>query len=185
MKQTRWIGSVLVLAVLISGCSSKFWKSENKFDEHPLSNVGYKKAKADALRESGDYDSADQAGEESLFSLGGKGGGLLGGGQKTQEAMRADKLFAGALDVVMSLPVKVASREAGFIATDWKVDPDSPDIRYRVNIRVTGQAPYGQVRVAVLKQVNVANQWMDRPNDEVVAKHISKKIRRTAQATKP
>ncbi|MBF0583255.1 MAG: DUF3576 domain-containing protein [Magnetococcales bacterium] len=99
--------------------------------------------------------------------------------------MRADKLFAGAMEVVMALPIQVANREGGIIFTDWKVDPENPSVRYRVNIHVTGQEPYGTVRVVVLKQVLVQGSWQDRPADEEAAVNIAKSIRKHAQVARP
>ena len=183
MGKQGWMAVVLV-AVLVSGCSGGTWGSKNTLDDQKLAKFGQKKVMDDA-RERDDPNSAYEAGQESLFSFGG-GDGLLGGSsQKSAEAVRADKLFAGAMRVVLALPIHIASREGGFISTDWKVDPKNPDLRYKVNIHVTGQAPYGLVRVVVLKQMWIQGAWQDRPADEDAARNIIKSIRKNAQLARP
>lgn len=181
MVRQGWI-AVVMMALLLSGCAGGGWGSKNKLDEQKLAKFGQKKEIEDA-REANNPNSAYEAGQESIFSLG--GGGLLGGNTKGVDAVRADKLFAGAMEVVLGLPIQVASREGGIISTDWKVDPEHPTVRYRVNIHVTGQEPYGTVRVVVLKQELVQGIWQDRPADEVAASNIAKSIRKQAQMARP
>ncbi|MBF0158747.1 MAG: DUF3576 domain-containing protein [Magnetococcales bacterium] len=184
MRQ-QWLLFVLCTTLVINaGCSGNLWNSRNKFDEHPLSKVGQKKIIEDE-RERGPFGGEASAEGEGLFSIGG-GEGLLGGGRKkTQEQMRADKLFAAALDVVLDLPIQTTSREGGFIATDWKVDPNQPTVRYRMNIRIAGTEPYGEVKVSVLKQSLEQGLWVDRPADDQLAKQIRKTIRDRSQMIKP
>ncbi|MBF0098919.1 MAG: DUF3576 domain-containing protein [Magnetococcales bacterium] len=180
MAKHGWM--VLGLAVaLLSGCSGDLLKSRNTLDEQKLSKFGHKKELEDA-RERNDPNSAYEAGQESFFSLGGDGGG---GGKKSAEAVRADKLFAGAMNVVIGLPIQTASREGGVISTEWKVDPSHASFRYRVNIHITGKEPYGTVQVVVLKQELVQGNWLDRPADEEAAANISKSIRKQAQIARP
>jgi hypothetical protein len=180
MAKHGWM--VLGLAVtLLSGCSGDLWKSRNTLDEHKLSKFGQKKELEDA-KERNDPNSAYEAGQESIFNLGGDGGG---GGKKSAEAVRADKLFAGAMNVVIGLPIQTASREGGVISTEWKVDPAHPSLRYRVNIHITGKEPYGTVQVVVLKQELVQGTWQDRPADEEAAANIGKSIRKQAQIARP
>lgn len=183
MRRHTWM-MVAVVALLVSGCSGDMLKSKNTLDEHPLAKFGQKKVMDDA-RESEDPNSALEAGEESLFSFGSAKGMFGGGNNKGTEAVRADKLFAGAMEVVIALPIQVASREGGVIATDWKVDPSNQNLRYRINIHVTGQEPYGNVQVVVLKQELVANNWQDRPSDAKTAQNIIKSIRKRAQVARP
>ncbi|MEO5348500.1 MAG: DUF3576 domain-containing protein [Magnetococcus sp. YQC-3] len=182
MARYGWM-VLAVMALLVSGCSSNVWGSKNKLDEQKLAKFGQKKEMEDA-QERNSANSAYEAGQESIFSLGGEGG-ILGGSRKGADAVRADKLFAGAMEVVMGLPIQVASREGGIVSTDWKVDPENPSLRYRVNIHVTGQEPYGSVRVVVLKQALVQGVWQDRPADEEAALNISKSIRKHAQVARP
>lgn len=183
MKQDRWIG-VVMAALLVSSCSGDMWRSKNKLDESVLSKFGQKKVVEDA-KANNDADSSYIAGEESLFSLG--DGGLFGGGgdKKSMESIRADKLFAGAMEVVMALPIQVANREGGIISTDWKVDANTPNFRYRVNIHVTGKEPYGTVQVVVLKQELVHGVWEDRPSDAETSNAIIKTIRKRSQTANP
>lgn len=173
--------AALGLMVMAAGCSP----TKNERDQNTLSRFGKTAADWDA-KESG-YGTAEQIGQGSALDIGkgGDGGGLMGGGRGYTEAdARADKLFAGALDVVLDLPVIAASREGGFIATDWKSDPKNPDNRFRMNIRVSGQKPYGVVRVAVLKQSRMDGEWRDQPADPKMAGHIEKAIRKRADVIK-
>lgn len=183
MRKHGWV--VVVVIFLASGCSGGLWSSKNTLDKNPLAKFGQKKAMEDA-KEKDDPNSAYEAGDESIFSLG-DGGGLFGGGGggKSVEDIRADKLFAGAMEVVMNLPIQVADREGGIISTNWKIDPNHPGQRYRVNIHVTGREPYGDVRVAVLKQQQVKGTWQDRSPDAEIARNITKSIRKRAQLARP
>lgn len=182
MKRHTWI-VVAMVASMVSGCG-EMWRSKNKLEESPLSKFGQKKIMDDA-REEDSPSSAYEAGEESLFSFGSKGGLFGGGEQKGADRVRADKLFSGAMEVVMALPIQVASREGGVIATNWKVDPTNPNLRFRVNIHVTGRKPFGDVRVVVLKQERLEGHWQDRSIDKETARNIKKSIRKRAQVARP
>nr|CRH07606.1 conserved exported protein of unknown function. putative lipoprotein. Similar to protein Mmc1_3748 from MC-1 [Candidatus Magnetococcus massalia] len=184
--------AVLLLVALslgMSGCSKGFWTSSNKTDKHELAKFGQKKVVEDAKEEGAfAFDSTmSEPGEKGLFSFGEKDGILAGmgggGGGKTDGDVRREKLFSGALKVVMELPVRVADGAGGFIATDWKIDPKQPDLRYRLNIHVTGVKPYGTVRVVVLKQRRGLNGWVDREADAQLAKQIAKAIRKSSEPT--
>jgi hypothetical protein len=180
MKNKVWIVALAAMAVGVSGCSKKFWSSDNKLDESDLSGFGKKEAAANEYQSGHKY----QKGEKGLLSLGGEGGIFGRSGNKNNEQVRADKLFAGALDVVLGLPIMVASREGGLITTDWKRDPDDSYIRYRINIRVSGTNPYGEVKVVVLRQKYLGNAWVDQAPDLTAASHIAKNIRKKAQVVR-
>ncbi|MBF0133203.1 MAG: DUF3576 domain-containing protein [Magnetococcales bacterium] len=178
------LATLTALALSVSGCSEGLWSSRNKLDESPLAKFGQKKIEDDA--KAGKADSAYDAGHESLFSLGSQDGGIFGGGSsKRTEQIRADKLFAGALDVVLGLPIQVASREGGLVSTEWKIDPENPSDRFRLNIRVSGKDPYGEVKVAVLKQTLANGIWQDAISDPSMADNIAKKIRKQAEEVRP
>ena len=174
---------VIALAILLAlpGCS--WLKSKNKLENHSLSEFGQKRAQTVA-DETGEG-TASELGIESKFSMGEAGGILSGMNGKTEDDVRADKLFAGALDVVLELPITTASRLGGFISTDWKTNPNDNSIRYRLNIRISGQKPYGLVRVAVLKQKRDNGQWVDQPGDADLAANIAKAIRKRARVARP
>lgn len=173
--------ALTLLTLGIGGCSGGFWSSTNTLEDQKFAKFGQKKAKEDAL-EGRDGTSAELLGQESsILSMSG-----VGGGKQTQEQVRFNKLFAGALDVVMELPIQVANREGGFISTDWKVDPNDPKSRYRLNIRLSGQAPYGEVKVMVLKQeLQRDGSWTDQASDSDTARQIEKAIRKKAQLANP
>ncbi|MBF0310969.1 MAG: DUF3576 domain-containing protein [Magnetococcales bacterium] len=175
---TRFLAVMAATGLILGGCSS--WNSPNKLDQHPLSELGQKKAEKD-LKE---QDLKLEPGDKGLFGLTGDGGVLGGGSKLSREDMRARKLYAGALDTVMDLPVKTADQSGGFIATDWKVDPSDPTTRYSLNIRVSGQDPYGEVKVVVLKQVLSHGIWTDAVSDGGMARDIEKSIRKQSQVSK-
>ncbi|MBF0155363.1 MAG: DUF3576 domain-containing protein [Magnetococcales bacterium] len=182
MKMQRSMpGIVLLSMVVLSGCSEKMWGSRNKVDDYgSVMGSGQSQIEKDGKRE-GQWGSMRDAGEPGLLSIGG-GEGIFGGGSKTsEEDVRAGKLFGGALSVVMDLPVIVASREGGFISTDWKVDPTDPGARYRLNIRVSGVKPYGAVDVRVMKQTLANGMWTDRQADVALSRQIEKAIRKQAE----
>ncbi|MEO5377594.1 MAG: DUF3576 domain-containing protein [Magnetococcus sp. DMHC-6] len=176
MKTKQISISILALSSLVlMSCSSHVWNSRNKTDESALAKFGQKKV-LDEAKEKGDYDAASQEpGNSSLFSF-----GKSSEKSASMEEIRANKLYAGALDVVMELPIQVANRAGGLIATDWKIDPQDATQRYRLNIRVSGQEPYGEVKVVVLKQQLVKDVWSDAPSDPDLAKQIEKAIRKQA-----
>ncbi|MBF0624756.1 MAG: DUF3576 domain-containing protein [Magnetococcales bacterium] len=180
MKERKWLGLALLLALAVTGCSEKSWRSRNKVDEYDnVMAAGKAKVLKDGEK-TGDYDSMADAGEESVFTLG-DGGGVFGSSRTlSKEDIRARKLFGGALSVVMDLPVVVASETGGFVSTDWKTDPANPGVRYRLNIRVSGQEPYGAVEVRVLKQEAERGGWADRPPETRLARQIEKAIRKRA-----
>lgn len=174
----------LLLAVSLAGC---FGSKRNKLSENPLSRFGKDKVLKDA-KEEDDYKSAQDMGVDSTFEFGtdqGIVGGMSGGRGKTKQDIRGDMLFAGALDVVLNLPVQVASREGGFISTGWKISPKDPTSRFKLNIRVSGQDPFGVVKVVVLKQQRQGDQWVDAQADAKLAENIQKSIRKRAKAMRP
>lgn len=174
--------ALTALALGAGGCSSSIWSSPNTLDQQKLAKFGDKKAREDAKEGKGENTSAELLGLESSFGFGGGGSGS----KPTQDQIRLNKLYAGAMDVVMELPVQVANREGGFISTDWKVDPNDPRTRYRVNIRLSGQAPYGDVKVVVLKQNQKPDgSWQDGPSDPDAARQIEKAIRKKGQESRP
>ncbi len=170
------------MAVSVSGCSKKFWEAENELDKHDLSRFGQREAEMDAEDAGLEY----KKGQKGLLNLGGEDG-IFGraGRSRGKEQVRGDKLFAGALDTVMSLPIMVATREGGLVSTDWKIDPENPYVRYRINIRVSGRDPHGEVKVVVLQQKLIRNSWVDQVPDAVAASHIAKSIRKKAQVIRP
>ncbi|MBF0416623.1 MAG: DUF3576 domain-containing protein [Magnetococcales bacterium] len=175
--------AITALALSVSGCSNSFFSNPNTLEQQKLAKFGQKKAREDAQEGRTENSSAELLGQESFFTMGGMGGG---GTKLSQEQIRQNKLYAGAMDVVMELPVQVANREGGFISTDWKIDPNDPRIRYRVNIRVSGQAPYGDVKVVVLKQtLRGDGNWQDAPSDSETARQIEKAVRKKAQDARP
>lgn len=174
--------ALTALALGVSGCSSSIWSSPNTLEQQKLAKFGQKKAREDALEGRTENTSAELLGQESIFGLGSGGGGS----KPTQDQIRLNKLYAGAMDVVMELPIQVANREGGFISTDWKVDPGEARTRYRVNIRLSGQAPYGDVKVVVLKQgLKPDGSWQDAPSDPDAARQIEKAIRKKGQESRP
>lgn len=181
MKNRLWIVALAAMVIAVSGCSKKFWSSENKLDEQSeLSRFGQKEAESRESETGRKY----EKGEKGLFSFGDEGGVFGGSRARSNEVLRGDKLFAGALDVVLGLPIMVASREGGLVTTDWKLDPDNPTNRYRINIRISGRKPYGEVKVVVLRQKLMGGDWVDRPADKTAASHIAKSIRKKAQVAR-
>lgn len=176
---------VLLLTVALAGCTGK--QSRNKVDEYKSSEFGQKKAETDAKR-TGLGTKGEISGEDSTFVIGEEDGlfsGMSGGkGKVSREEMRQRLLFAGALDVVMELPILISDQTGGFISTDWKINPNDPKSRYRLNIRVSGKEPYGEVKVVVLKQELEGNTWKDTPADTALAAQIEKAIRKRATTAK-
>ncbi|MEO5365147.1 MAG: DUF3576 domain-containing protein [Magnetococcus sp. WYHC-3] len=182
-------GLGLALAVLmgaaLSGCSGMMGGGQKEtasknMEKSGITGFGSQKDAQDAAAGRNDAIKDEGVSGLGLFDFG-------GGGEPESvkiARMRADRLFSGALDVVMELPVKVADRNGGFIATEWKVDPNDPGIRYRLNIRVGGGEPVGEVHVVVLKQKLVDGDWQDQQPDPALGRQIEKAIRKKALEVK-
>jgi hypothetical protein len=180
MMNKIWMVALVATAMAASGCSKKIWSSDNKLEENTeLSRFGQAESESRVEETGLKY----EKGKKGMFSFGSEDGIFGRGGRSgsTTESIRGDKLFAGALDVVLNLPIAVANREGGLITTDWKVDPENPSNRYRVNIRISGENPYGKVKVVVLRQKMVGDEWMDQAQDVSTAIHLTKRIRKKAQ----
>ncbi|MEO5335031.1 MAG: DUF3576 domain-containing protein [Magnetococcus sp. YQC-5] len=180
MKAKFLTVTLISMTLGVGGCSGNFWNSPNTLEQQKLAKFGQKKAREDAL-EGRENSSAELLGQDSIFSLGNSSAT-----KQSQEQIRMNKLFGGAMDVVMELPIQVANREGGFISTDWKIDPNQPKNRYRLNIRLSGQPPYGEVKVMVLKQaLQPDGNWTDQASDADTARQIEKAIRKQSQDVRP
>lgn len=180
--------TLMVCAAALSGCGGK--PTPNELDKYSTSEFGQKRAESYArqtglgtIRETGQAEQSDFLFGSEDSVLGSLGGG--GGRGRSKEDVRRGMLFDGALEVVMDLPVTVADRDGGFLATDWKVNPQNGGERYRLNIHVTGKEPYGEVKVVVMRQQQMrSGSWEDRPADADLAAQIAKAIRKRAQAAR-
>ncbi|MBF0444021.1 MAG: DUF3576 domain-containing protein [Magnetococcales bacterium] len=183
MKNKFFILALASMFIAISGCSKKMFTSEGKLDEHTeVSGFGKVQYDIDEAEESGP---TYVKGEKGLLSF--SKDGIFGdkGSSKDSVRVRGDKLFAGALKVVLGMPIMAVNRDGGLIATDWKIDPANNIDRYRINIHISGRDPYGEVDVVVLKQQKTISTWIDQPNDEEAARNIAKSIRKQAQVIRP
>lgn len=71
-------------------------------------------------------------------------------------------LWRASLDTIGFLPVSSADPFGGVIITDWYAMPDTPDERFKMNVYILGRALRADgVRVAVFRQVQDANGWVD------------------------
>ncbi|MBF0194105.1 MAG: DUF3576 domain-containing protein [Magnetococcales bacterium] len=182
MKNRILILALSSMFVALSGCSKKIFTNEGKLDKSEVSGFGKVQYDRDEIEESGP---AFIKGEKGLLSF--SKDGIFGSSSKTKNdsRVRGDKLFAGALKVILGMPIMAVNREGGIIATDWKIDPANNINRYRINIQISGREPYGEVNVVVLKQQKTINTWIDQPNDEEAAHNIAKSIRKQAQVIRP
>ncbi|MBF0381552.1 MAG: DUF3576 domain-containing protein [Magnetococcales bacterium] len=183
MKNKFLLLALASMFIALSGCSKKMFTNEGKLDDN-TDLAGFGKVQHD-INEAEDAPPGYVKGEKGLFSF--SKDGIFGSASSSDDdkKVRADKLFAGALKVILGMPIMAANRDGGLIATDWKIDPANKNTRYRINIHITGRDPYGEVDVVVLKQQKTINAWMDQPNDEAAARSIAKSIRKQAQIVRP
>jgi hypothetical protein len=183
MKNKFLILALASMFVAISGCSKKIFTGKGKLDDNTEVS-GFGKVQHD-INEAEDSGPDYVKGEKGLLSFSKDGLFGDGGSSDNNSQVRGDKLFAGAMKVVLGMPIMAVNREGGVIATDWKIDPANPINRYRINIQISGRDPYGDVNVVVLKQQKTINNWVDQPNDDNAARNIAKSIRKQAQVIRP
>jgi hypothetical protein len=71
-------------------------------------------------------------------------------------------LWQGALDTLSFMQIRYASPEQGRIVTDWYVDPDTPDIKVRVFVRILSKTLRADaVKIKVDRQKLKLNTWID------------------------
>jgi hypothetical protein len=183
MKNKILILALASIFIALSGCSKKLFTSEGTLDDNTeVSGFGKVQYDKDDEEDSGP---SYVKGEKGLLSF--SKDGIFGdtGSSKDSVRVRGDKLFAGALKVILGMPIMAVNRDGGLIATDWKIDPDNNINRYRINIHISGRDPYGEVNVVVLKQQKTINTWIDQPNDKDAARNIAKSIRKQGQVIRP
>lgn len=107
-----------------------------------------------------------------------KGVNYFGGGEDDLTAVRKADLAASkvttigvnaylwraALDTVSFMPLVQADANGGVIVTDWYANPAQPGERMKLTVSILDQDLRADaLRVAALRQVSQAGQWVDAP----------------------
>jgi hypothetical protein len=73
-------------------------------------------------------------------------------------------LWRASLDTLSFMPLVQTDSNGGVIVTDWYANPSSPTERMKVTVTILDQDLRADaVRVAALRQVQQAGQWVDAP----------------------
>lgn len=100
----------------------------------------------------------------------GQGGGLFGMGKKTVPSTAATAgigvnayLWRATLDTLAFMPLSSADPYGGVINTDWYINPEKPDERFKTTVYILDTRLRADgLRVTVFKQVkDAAGTWTD------------------------
>ncbi|MEO0612848.1 MAG: DUF3576 domain-containing protein [Pseudomonadota bacterium] len=71
-------------------------------------------------------------------------------------------LWGATLETINFLPVSSADPIAGLVLTDWYVNPETPDERFKVNVYILDQSLRADaLRVSVFRQSLTNGAWID------------------------
>ncbi|MEO5866544.1 MAG: DUF3576 domain-containing protein [Sphingomonas sp.] len=101
-------------------------------------------------------------------------------------------LWRASLDTLSFMPLVQTDSNGGVIVTDWYVNPSAPGERTKVTVTILDQDLRADaVRVAALRQVNQAGQWVAAPVEASTTQKLediiltrARDLRRAAVATK-
>jgi hypothetical protein len=99
-------------------------------------------------------------------------------------------LWRAALDTISFMPLLQTDSNGGVIVTDWYVNPASPAERMKVTVSILDRDLRADaLRVAVQRQINRNNEWVDAPIRAATAQKLediiltrARDLRRTAIA---
>lgn len=137
--------SLLVLSVILAGCSSLGLQTEGKYEDKNQTDI---------------YKNGSVASDNGGFSL-------LGGETKKDSSALGigvnGFLWRAALDTIAFLPIAAADPFGGVITTDWYAAPDAPNERIKLNVFILDRDLRADgVRVSVFRQARgVDGNWVD------------------------
>ena len=110
----------------------------------------------------------------------GGGFGLFGGGDDEEPAAAIgvnSYLWRASLDTINFMPLQSADPFGGVIISDWHEDPNALGERFKVTIYILDQRLRADgIKVAVFRQENKGNRWVDAPVNAATAIDIENAI---------
>ncbi|MEO1150097.1 MAG: DUF3576 domain-containing protein [Pseudomonadota bacterium] len=86
-------------------------------------------------------------------------------------------LWAASLETINFLPVTSADPIAGLVLTDWYVNPETPDERFKVNVYILDQALRADaLRVSVFRQSLTNGAWIDSRVNPATSRELENAI---------
>ena len=111
------------------------------------------------------FQTQEPGGGLNIFGLG--GGKKSGGGDANQPAIGVNGyLWRATLDTLSFMPLASADPYGGVVITDWYVNPEKPDERFKCTVYILDSRLRADgLNVAVFKQVKDAGGgWIDAPS---------------------
>ena len=95
--------------------------------------------------------------------LGGLFGSRRSSGPDTEAGTGVDSyLWRASLDTLSFMPLSSADPWGGIIITDWYVNPEKPDERFKATVYILDtRLRADALNVAIFKQVNAGGAWVD------------------------
>ena len=112
------------------------------------------------------FQTQEPGGGFNLFGLGG-GGKKAGAAGASQPAIGVNGyLWRATLDTLSFMPLASADPYGGVVITDWYVNPEKPDERFKCTVYILDSRLRADgLNVAVFKQVkDAAGNWTDAPS---------------------
>jgi hypothetical protein len=90
-------------------------------------------------------------------------GGRRSSGPDTEAGIGVNSyLWRASLDTLSFMPLSSADPWGGIIITDWYVNPEKPDERFKATVYILDtRLRADALNVAIFKQVNAGGQWVD------------------------
>jgi len=111
------------------------------------------------------------------------GGGIAGGGQRSETITVNSYLWRASLDTMSFLPLNTADPFGGVIITDWYSPPETPNERFKVTVYILDRELRADgLRVAVFRQVRENNgSWVEAKVDERTGRDLENAILKRAR----
>ena len=111
------------------------------------------------------------------------GGGVLGGGQRSETITVNSYLWRASLDTMSFLPLNTADPFGGVIITDWYSPPETPNERFKVTVYILDRELRADgLRVAVFRQVREGSgTWVEAKVDERTGRDLENAILKRAR----
>lgn len=108
----------------------------------------------------------------------GRDASLLGLGSKSGQATTVNRyLWAASLETLDFLPIFTADPISGLIITDWYINPESPNERFKTNVYILDSALRADaLRVSVFRQERTENGWIDATVNPATSREIENAI---------
>lgn len=103
--------------------------------------------------------------------------GLSLGGKSGQATTVNRYLWAAALETLDFLPVFTADPISGLIITDWYINPEAPNERFKTNVYILDSALRADaLRVSVFRQQRLEGGWIDSTVNPATSREIENAI---------